>query len=155
MREAISEGHHSQDRPPRVLSKGDDSEMLVDAPLDGTQAIMLLIKHLMREAIRCHNQRSSEAIRGHQRSSEAIRGHQRSSEAIRGHQRSSATDKPKTSHQVAIWVHLARVAQVEHLMREAIRGHHAPDWARTSRAWFRSSWSSEVRPHGMAASQSR
>ena len=52
MREAISEGHHSQDRPPRVLSKGDDSEMLVDAPLDGTQAIMLLIKHQMREAIR-------------------------------------------------------------------------------------------------------
>ena len=148
MREAISEGHHSQDRPPRVLSKGDDSEMLVDAPLDGTQAIMLLIKHLMREAIRCHNQRSSEVIRGHQRSSEVIRGHQRSSEVIRGHQ-------PQTSHQVAIWAHLACVAQVEHLMREAIRGHHAPDWARTSRAWFRSSWSSEVRPHGMAASQSR
>ena len=98
MREAISEGHHSQDRPPRVLSKGDDSEMLVDAPLDGTQAIMLLIKHLMREAIRCHHQRSSEVIRGHQRSSEVIRGHQRSSEAIRGHQRSSATDKPSGCH---------------------------------------------------------
>jgi hypothetical protein len=33
------------------LTKGDDSEMLVDAPLDGTQAIMLLVKHLMRAAI--------------------------------------------------------------------------------------------------------
>jgi hypothetical protein len=49
----ISEVHqlHAQDRPARVLTKGDDSEMLVDASLDGTQAVMLLVKHLMRAAI--------------------------------------------------------------------------------------------------------